>query len=269
MASIIEKRRCLHRHLSNQKQRNNALKSQISRLQALANIGTATCMIAHEINNLLTPLAGYAAYALNNADDKSLSEKALQKTIQNCQRVSQIMESMLALANGETGRKKDSRLITLVEQVFTSLCRDFSKDGITVNIRIPGELTVFVVPVQLQQVLMNLILNARDAMLPGGGVLTIEACETAGTIRIQVCDTGCGIEPAELDNIFEPFSTTKTDEKSPSGQRGSGLGLAFCKQVLESHGGSISVSSQPAEKTTFTIILPRNGEYRTAAQCDR
>ena len=257
MASIIEKRRCLHRHLRSQEQRNTTLKSQISRLQALANIGTATCMIAHEINNLLTPLAGYAVHALNNADDKSLSEKALQKTIQNCRRASRIMESMLALANGETGRKKDNRLITLVEQVFTSLCRDFSKDGITVNIQIPNELTVCAVPVQLQQVLMNLILNARDAMLPGGGVLTIEACDTAEAIQIQVCDTGCGIEPAELSNIFEPFSTTKTDKKSPSGQCGSGLGLAFCKQVVESHGGSISVSSQPAKETTFTITLPK------------
>jgi signal transduction histidine kinase len=167
------------------------------------------------------------------------------------------MESMLALANGETGRKKDNRLITLVEQVFTSLCRDFSKDGITVNIQIPNELTIYAVPVQLQQVLMNLILNARDAMLPGGGVLNIEACDNAEAIQIQVCDTGCGIEPAELSNIFEPFYTTKTDKKSPLHQSGSGLGLAFCKQVVESHGGSISASSQPAGKTTFTIALPK------------
>jgi signal transduction histidine kinase len=234
-----------------------ALKSQISRLQALANIGTTTCMVAHEINNLLTPLAGYAACAINNPDDKTLSEKALQKTVQNCQRASQVMESMVALANGETGQKKNTRLITLVEQIFSSLCRDFSKDRIKVKNRIPEDLTVWAVPVQIQQVLMNLILNARDAMLPRGGVLTIEACNTDDAIQIQVCDTGCGIEPTELSNIFEPFSTTKADKKWPSGQCGSGLGLAFCKQVVESHGGSISVESQPAEKTTFIMTLPK------------
>jgi signal transduction histidine kinase len=257
LTSIIEKRLSLHRQLANQQQQNNALKSQISQLQGLVSIGTATCMIAHEINNLLTPLASFAALALNNPEDKSLAEKALRKMVRNCKHASKIMESMLTMANGETQERKNARLINLIEEVFTCLCRDFAKDGITVEIRIPEDLTVWVVPVQIQQALMNLILNARDAVLPAGGILTIKAQERTDVVQIEVSDTGCGIEPADLKSIFEPFFTMKMGENSPSQRSGTGLGLAFCKQIIDAHGGSISVHSEPAKGSTFKIILPK------------
>ena len=85
------------------------------------------------------------------------------------------------------------------------MCRDFGKDGITVEVQIPEGLFIWAVPVQIQQVFMNLILNARDAMLPRGGTLTIRAIEKTDTVQIEVADTGCGIEPAHLKNIFESF----------------------------------------------------------------
>jgi signal transduction histidine kinase len=262
LTSIIEKRLSLHKLLANQQEANNTLQSQITQLQALANIGTATHMIAHEINNLLTPLASYAALALNNPDDKPLIEKALHKAVRNCNRASEIMESMLAMANGQTQEKKNALLIGLVEEIFTCLCRDFAKDGITVEIRIPEDLTVWAVPVQIQQVLMNLILNARDAMLPRGGVLTIEATEKPDAVVIKVSDTGYGIEAADLENIFESFFTTKTDKNSPSQYSGSGLGLAFCKKIIDAHDGSISVESKPATGSTFKITLPKNSKLK-------
>lgn len=257
MTSIIEKRLSLHKHLTSQQQQNNALKSQISQLQGLANIGTSTCMIAHEINNLLTPLSSYAALALNNHDDKLLTEKALQKVVRNCERASKIMVSMLAVANGQTQEKKNTQLITLVEEIFSGLCRDFAKDRITVEIRIPQDLTILTVPVQIQQVLMNLILNARDAMLPHGGTLTIKAHDTTDAIQIEVTDTGYGIESNDLKNIFEPFFTTKAGKDSSSQTYGSGLGLAFVKQIIDVHNGSISVESTPRSGTTFKITLPK------------
>jgi len=104
---------------------------------------------------------------------------------------------------------------------------------------------------------MNLILNAREAMLGGSGVLTIGAQLTANAVEIEVRDTGCGIAADDLENIFEPFFTTKGD-KQPEAQRlGSGLGLAFCKQVVEEDGGCISVESEPAKGASFKIILPK------------
>jgi signal transduction histidine kinase len=226
LTSIIEKRLSLHKHLASEQQQSTALKSQISRLQALANIGTATCMVAHELNNLLLPLGNYAALALSNPDDKLLIEKALRKTVRISERATKIMESMLSLANGQMREKRETPLIILVQEVFNCLCRDFAKDKITVNLKVPESLTVWAVPVQIQQVLMNLILNARDAMLPAGGILTVEAGQTADAVNIEVTDTGCGIERDRLDKIFEPFFTTKRDDKSPSQNPSAGLGLA-------------------------------------------
>ncbi len=257
MASIIEKRSSLHKRLENQQQNNDALKSQLAQLQHLANMGTVSYMIAHEINNLLTPLRNYAAVALENPDDRDFVEKALQKTVRSCERASKIMESMLAMSNGQTQEKKNSRLLTLVEEIFTCLCRDFAKDGITVETCIPEDLTVWGVPVQIQQVLMNLILNARDAMLPRGGVLTIKAAEKSDAVEIEVADTGEGIEPADLNNIFESFFTTKTNKSLSYEYSGAGLGLAFCKKIIAEHEGLISVESKPAKGSKFKITLPK------------
>ena len=257
MASITGKRLSLHKRLEDQRHQNEALKSQLAQLQHLANMGTASYMIAHEINNLLTPLRNYATVALDSPHDNALVEKALQRVVRNCERASKIMENMLAVANGQTQEKKEARLLTLVEEVFACLCRDFAKDGITVETCMAEDLTVWAVPVQIQQVLMNLILNARDAMLPRGGVLTIKATEKADAAEIEVTDTGDGIEPADLKNIFGSFFTTKTGKNLPSEYSGAGLGLAFCKKIIDEHNGLISVESKVSQGSKFKITLPK------------
>ncbi|UCG56927.1 MAG: HAMP domain-containing histidine kinase [Phycisphaerales bacterium] len=257
MTSIIEKRLSLHKELASRRQENAALKSQIVELQSRANIASASYMIAHEINNLLVPLSNYAALALGNREEAALVEKALTIAVRNCDRASKIMESTLAMANGQSQEKERVILADLVDDVFACLCRDFARDGITVRIQIPQHLAVWVVPVQMQQVLMNLILNARDAMLPGGGVLTIQASEEADVVRIGVVDTGCGIKPADMDNIFDSFFSTKARGDSPYEYSGSGVGLAFCRRIVDAHDGSISAESEPAKGSTFRITLPK------------
>ncbi len=275
MASITDKRLSLYKRLEVQHLENQYLKSQLAQLQHLANMGTISYMIAHEMNNLLTPLRSYATLALDNLSDQSLVEKALQKAVANSERASKIIESMLALGDGTMQDKTTTRLRALAEEVFTCLARDFTKDGITVNVDIPEELTIHCVPVQIQQVLMNLILNARDAMLPRGGVLTIRAAEKADSVEITVADTGSGIAPADLARIFEAFFTTKkegrknegtTDESSfnphsssdgPRSHSGAGLGLAFCKMIVDGHDGCISVESTPGQGSRFRITLPQ------------
>jgi len=260
LTSIIGKRLCLHEQLQQQQQQNEILTASVDRLQKLANLGTATYMIAHELNNLLTPPANYATLALENAQDRQLTDKALRKTALNCTRATAVMESLLKLANGQQQQTQTVRLSGLIDDVFACLCRDFSKDGITVDVQVPDELQLEAVAVQLQQVLMNLILNARDAMLPSGGCLTIKACADSGkTVLIEVTDTGRGIEPAKLDKIFEPFFSTKRDaEPGCHDGRGAGLGLAFCRKVIDGHGGAIRVESAPQKGTTFKITIPKN-----------
>lgn len=259
LANISEKRLSLHRDLAVKERENAALKSQVEQLEHLANMGAASYMIAHEINNLLTPIGTYAGFALQNPDDGELAKKALGKAERNCERASKITESLLALATGQRQEKEDCGLLGLIEDVFLCLARDFSKDGIRVDTRISSDLAVWAVPVQMQQVLMNLILNAREAMLGRGGILRIQAAEGAETVEIVVKDTGKGIAPSDLECIFEPFFTTKTEAGSRSGRLGSGLGLAFCRRVIEAHGGTISVESNLSQGSTFKITLPKRG----------
>ena len=194
---------------------------------------------------------------MKNPHDHDLCQKALQKTSKNSRRAREIMESILAVANGHTREAQSCNLNALICEIFNCLCRDFSKDAITVNVDVPDDLTVWAVGVEIQQVLMNLILNARDAMIENGGTLTISATENIDLVRIQLTDTGCGIDPENIDDIFDPFFSTKSD--SDSSQTGSyGLGLAFCKSVIEQLNGSIDLDSTPSRGTTFTITLPIN-----------
>ncbi len=256
MTSIIKKRHALHKKLAHTARENDLLHLQLSQLQALANIGLATSMIAHEINNLLTPLSNYASLALANPGDDRLTIKALQKAESGCRRASEVMKAILAVANGETQKKLDTPLLPLTEEIFNCLCRNFEKDGITVSIDIPAELSVRAVPVEIQQVLMNLILNARDAMLGRGGILKITARRENGMAALSVSDTGTGIAPDSIDRIFDPFFTTKKGLKNASAASGSGLGLAFVKRVIDAHNGAITVDSEPGRGTAFLILLP-------------
>ena len=256
MASVIQKRLSLHKSVKDHHRKAEALRSQLCRIQPLANIGSASCMIAHEINNILTPFGAYADLALQNFDDKALVRKALEKAVLNCQRATRVMESMLALANGDTQERHSIGLADLVDEVFTCLCRDFSKDRIQLVLDIPKALTVHVVPVQIQQVLMNLTLNAREAMLAQGGTLTIRAYKESDGCIIEVSDTGTGIAPEHMKTIFEAFYSTKDSSESAEECFGTGLGLAFCRLVIDKHHGSITVKSRQNEGTTFKISLP-------------
>jgi two-component system NtrC family sensor kinase len=257
LTRIIEKRRSLHRSLAKQEEESKDLRSQNVQLQALANLGSATSMIAHEINNLLTPLANYAALATQNPHDKELVAKALKKTVSGCEQASKVMLSMLAMANGQAQKQEPVSVRAMVDQVFNCLCRDFKKDAITVDCRIPDDLAVTCVPVQIQQVLMNLILNAREAMLPGGGTLKILATEEGDDVCLTVSDTGKGIAKENIENIFKPFFTTKTRRSDAVNSSGSGVGLAFCKRIVDTHQGRISVTSQLGQGTTFHVRLPK------------
>jgi len=255
LTSIIEKRQTVHRQLSEQKKLNEALEKEALQLEVLANLGSATAMIAHELNNLLTPLTNYAELALRHTDDRVLVERALRKTAKNCRHATKVMESILSVAKSQAGPKVETPLLPIINGAFDCLCRDFKKDSITVEVAVACDLLVWAVPEQLQQALMNLILNAREAMIPRWGKLTIDARQTADAVRIRISDTGRGISQHQMKRIFDSFFSTKNKKPSENGS-GSGLGLALCKKVVDAHEGSITVESQPAKGTTFTILLP-------------
>jgi signal transduction histidine kinase len=255
LPQLIQKRKSLGKQIDLQEQENKELREKLIEFQAMANLGKISAIVAHEINNILMPLGNYALAALSSPDDKELTEKALHKTIQNSARASEILESIMAMVNGEAATTRQCRVIGLISEVFSCIGRDFEKDCIKVKLDIPQDLTIDVVPVQIHQVLMNLILNAREAMLPGGGILSIKAIQQNDEMVLTVADTGCGISPEDIDKIFKLFFTTKTPG-STAGRTGSGLGLAFCSEIIEAHNGTISVQSEPEKGTEFTITLP-------------
>ncbi|MGC3957474.1 MAG: ATP-binding protein [Verrucomicrobiota bacterium] len=242
----------------------DALREQLTESQRLATIGTIAAVIAHEFNNLLTPIVSYSQFALSSAEsdkpDMEIIKKALSKSFNASTRAGKICASMLGLARGQSSFSQLS-VQQLVDETLLVLARDPQKDGMTLRVQVQPELTVPGDPVQLEQVLLNLIINARQAMLDcpssKGGSITIKASQIDGeqAIKIQVIDTGPGIPEKLQTKIFQPFFTTKgTAKKGES--KGTGLGLAICKEIVEHHKGRIEVSSQVGRGTTFSIILP-------------
>jgi signal transduction histidine kinase len=228
-----------------------ALDAQLHQLQPLANLGMAWAMTAHELNNLLTPIVSYAQLALQNPDDVELSQKALKKAERLSTQAGKMLEKVMILANPETAQTERCNVTALLDDVFGCIGRDFTKDKIKLVMEVDKELCVTADAGAIRQALMNLLLNARHAMRERGGILSIRACEDAEFTRIEVSDTGCGIDPDKLHHIFTPFYT---DGKKD----GNGLGLAFCQKIIESHGGCISVDSQLGQGTHFKILLPKS-----------
>ena len=223
----------------------------------MATLGTLSCMAGHEFNNVLLLIIDYAELALRNSDDSELALKALRNTVKHGNRAATMVRSMLGAGRDQSPDPAPVNIATLVDECFQCLVRDLAKDGITVTLDIPADLTVTAVPGQLQQVILNLIINARQAMLDSRGTLSITATQSdhAANVQITIADTGPGIAPDILETIFEPFFTTKADADRPDRQ-GSGLGLAICKDIIEDHQGAISVTSEPGKGATFTITLP-------------
>src|ERR1051326_1510150 len=164
---------------------------------------------------------------------------------------------MLALARGESNIGKVD-VQKLVDEVLLVLARDPQKDGIALRVQVQPGLFVLGDTIQLEQVMLNLLINARQAMLGDGGSLTIKAQKLDnGQVRLQVIDTGPGIAEKNLPRIFEPFFTTKGNGRKGE-SKGTGLGLAICKEIVEHHQGRIEVASEVGKGTTFSIFLPEN-----------
>jgi signal transduction histidine kinase len=233
------------------------LRQQLRHSQKLASIGTTAAMIAHEFNNLFTPVVAYAGHALES-DDPDLMRKALRKTIEQVEVMHAMADRVVGLAKQSNDSIKPVPLLEFAESAIACLCRDPKKDNIGINLQIDSDLKVRANENQLMQVLFNLVINARQAMLGRHGRLTIDAAphpDDPECVRINVRDTGHGIPPEDLERIFEPFFSTKTSATKPD-QKGLGLGLSICRDIIEELNGTIEAHSRLNVGTTFTITLP-------------
>ncbi len=241
MAAAIQQREQDLHHVTRQ---------QIGRSEKLASIGRLAAGIAHEINNPLTGVLTFAHLVRDRQEPGSQDREDVDLIIHETGRVAEVVQGLLDFARERPVTKREldvntviQRMIRLVENQkemrMIHIEQDYAED-------LPGVLGD---ANQLQQVLLNLFLNAAAAMA-SGGILRVTTFADAGDVVIVVADSGCGIPPENLDKIFDPFFTTK-----PVGQ-GTGLGLSVSYGIIEQHGGGIEAESEWGAGSTFTIRLP-------------
>jgi two-component system cell cycle sensor histidine kinase/response regulator CckA len=239
------------------------LEARMQQAQRLESLGQLAGGIAHDFNNLLAVILNYAAFIIEDAAGSSPAADA-EQIARAARRGSDLTHQLLAFARREVIRPRPLDVNAVVTEVHQMLERSLG-EHINLTVRTTADLpAVMADPGQLEQVLVNLAVNARDAM-PTGGRLTIDTAEVrvdeehsaarAGLspgryLRLRVSDTGTGMPKNVIDKAFEPFFTTK-----PSGQ-GTGLGLATVYGIITQAGGTVQIYSEPGLGTTFTILLP-------------
>ena len=233
----------------------DALRQQLLQAQRLSSVGELASSVAHEFNNILTTIINYAKMGLKGQPTGPQTQ-AFEKILRGGQRASAIVNSMLGFARNHSTTREATDIVALVEEVLLLTEKDLSKHRVQVEKRFHNRPSTIAVPGQIEQILVNLVLNARQSM-PSGGRLRVEVRENeAGdTVEIKIADTGLGIPPEHLRQIFEPFFTTKQPDEY--GRGGTGLGLSVCRQIIEQHHGRIRVESVVGKGSTFIVKLPK------------
>jgi signal transduction histidine kinase len=231
------------------------LKERLAQAQKLTALGELASTTTHEFNNVLTTIINYAKLGLRHKD-VATREKAFEKILSAGTRAAKITNSILGFARNRTSALEATDMIKLVEDTLLLLERELNKYRITVEKYLDPVPPALANPNQIQQVLLNLLINARQAMPQGGRVVIKLAQDVeAGTVDLIIRDNGCGMTPEVMHRIFDPFFSTKTGPDA-SGKGGTGLGLSMCREIIEAHHGRIRVDSTPGKGTAFTLKLP-------------
>ena len=240
------------------------LEEQLRHAQKMEAIGTLTGGIAHDFNNILTTILGYSSFLLKRLQQDDAFRQAIESIFTAAQRASGLTRSLLAFSRRQPMKTLPEDLNAVVRHLEKLLLRIIGEDIELITDLAAEDLTVMADRGQIEQVLMNLCTNARDAMADGGvitlgtGRVTLSGedarargLEKAGSYAVlSVTDTGTGIDEKLAGKIFDPFFTTKDVGK------GTGLGLSIVYGIVSQHGGSIDVKSQPGRGAVFTIYLP-------------
>jgi PAS domain S-box-containing protein len=244
------------RKLAEEKLRRQAseLEQQLIASGRLISVGEITASMAHEFNNPLGIVLGFTQDLLTETDPSSPSYQSLKIIHEEAKRCEKIIRDLLQFARPSSADLRLSDVKQLIEKTLSLVSIRLYKEKIEAVVQVDEKLPkIHADARQLEQVLVNLCLNAIDAM-PDGGRLTVGAkwTSTASSSRelvISIADTGFGIDDKDLSRIFQPFFTAKK-------KRGMGLGLTICERIIKNHGGRIEVESQPGRGTTFKVYLP-------------
>ena len=231
------------------------LQQQLLAAQKLTALGELVGTTTHEFNNILMTILNYARLGIRHKDDAT-RDKALQKIHDAAQRAAKITNCVLGMARNRSGQLEATDLHKIIDETLPLLEKELQKYRISVEQQLSVVPEVWAAGNQIQQVLLNLLINARQAMPSGGRVLIkLELDSAQAMVDLTVRDTGAGIPADKLRRIFEPFFTTKSGPDE-SGKGGTGLGLSACKTIIEAHHGRIRVESTVGKGTAFTIKLP-------------
>jgi PAS domain S-box-containing protein len=222
--------------------------------EKLAALATLSASIAHELNNPIGIVSTRIELMLEEVDSQSLPATVvddLRVLHRNIQRIARIATGLLSFARRSPDEPRPVDVNAVVEETLLLVGRQLGKDGVLVSVALDrGLAPIWGNGNALQQVLTNLLLNARDAM-PAGGQVRIETGlhpDRTGWMRLVVADTGDGMAPETLAKLWEPFYTTKT--------AGTGLGLSVSHKIIQEHNGLVDVRSAPGQGTTFTLQFP-------------
>ncbi len=247
------------------------LEEQFHQAQKLESVGRLAGGVAHDLNNLLSPILGYSEILLMDAKNYIELKEPLEAIINASMRARDMVKRLLAFSRKQTLDFKQVDMNRLLKN-FEKLLRRTIREDITIHVKLaPALPSVKGDAGQLEQVVMNLAVNAQDAM-PSGGDLTLETAhvlldnkepgeqgpEPGEFIMLAVSDTGCGIDDEIREHLFEPFFTTKDKDK------GTGLGLATVYGIVKQHGGDIVAHSEPGKGAVFKVYLPVSSEILDA-----
>ena len=249
----------LRRQLQTQAMRHEAelalLRREVLEARKAATLGELLGTTTHEFNNALTTILNYAKLGLRHRDAPT-RDKALERILSAGTRAAKITASILGMARRGTTRMEPVQLETLIEESLVLLEREMSKYRVQVEREYSPVPQVSANPGQVQQVLLNLLVNARQAMPQGGRlIIRLSRDPAVGFVDLMVRDTGCGMAPDVMRRMFEPHFSTKSGPDE-TGKGGSGLGLSACREIVEAHQGRIRVESALGKGTAITIRLP-------------
>jgi len=226
------------------------LERRLIQADKLSSIGLLAAGVAHEVNTPLAVISTYAQMLAKQISGDAAKAPLLEKITRQTFRASEIVNSLLNFSRTSRTELAPVDVNKIVRETLTLVEHQFSKTGVQVDLSFDSELPrIKGDPGKLQQVFLNLFLNARDAMEIGGR-LSIRSFAEAGTVRVAVADSGSGITQENLPRIFDPFFTTK------GARRGTGLGLSVSYGIVQEHGGDIEVESEIGKGTRFLLVFP-------------
>lgn len=233
--------------------KNKELEASLAQQNKMASLGVLSSEVAHEINNPLGVILGYAAHLESKMDPDDPGFKYIQEIKRESKRCKNIVQDLLSYARVPKPALEETDINPLLEQIVDFAAHHTDMDAVTIVTAFDPQLPrIWVDGDQIRQVAMNLMLNAGAAMPAGGRLAVSTALGEDGWVKLTFQDSGTGIAPEDLEKIFEPFFTTKA--------RGTGLGLAITRTIVEQHGGRIDVASEVGKGTTVTVSLPAQRE---------